>query len=293
MRAAYQTRPQLRAFVQPAGLVANPLAPMASSVSLRGSQRAMATEAATTGPAEKGMMVDVSFEVFDSTGKKMDARENVEFVCGETTIFPALDDAVKGLSVGESKTVEMPEDAFGTSDPKLIGDFPKEKLPDDIEVGQTLQMRGKQGPLMATVREIGEKTVKLDLNHPFASMALTLKMKLNKCSHPPQMEVVTQTPGDGQNFPKAGDQLSMHYVGTLASDGSQFDSSRDRGQPFEFTIGVGQVIKGWDVGVMRMSLGERATLKIPSEMGYGERGAGGVIPPNADLVFDVELLKIN
>lgn len=105
--------------------------------------------------------------------------------------------------------------------------------------------------------------------------------------------VTTISPGDGATFPKAGDALTMHYTGTLAADGSKFDSSVDRGTPFSFTIGVGQVIRGWDEGVMKMSLGEKATLAIPSEDGYGPRGAGGVIPPDADLVFEVELLKIN
>mmetsp|Transcript_26734 Transcript_26734/g.62788 ORF Transcript_26734/g.62788 Transcript_26734/m.62788 type:complete len:125 (-) Transcript_26734:44-418(-) len=98
--------------------------------------------------------------------------------------------------------------------------------------------------------------------------------------------------GDGSNFPKKGDALKMHYVGTLASNGSKFDSSRDRGRPFSFKIGKGEVIRGWDEGVMQMSLGEKAELHITSDYGYGKEGAGGVIPPNADLVFEVELLAI-
>lgn len=100
--------------------------------------------------------------------------------------------------------------------------------------------------------------------------------------------------GDGRNFPKAGDFLTMHYVGRLTKDDSQFDSSRDRNTPFSFTIGTGEVIKGWDEGVMKMSLGERAILQVPAAKGYGDRGAGGgKIPPHADLYFDVELLAIN
>lgn len=82
--------------------------------------------------------------------------------------------------------------------------------------------------------------------------------------------------------------------GTLKSNGKQFDSSYDRGKPFQFKIGVGQVIKGWDEGVKLMSLGETAVLHLSSDFGYGEEGAGnGVIPPNADLIFEVQLLGIN
>mmetsp|Transcript_12871 Transcript_12871/g.18800 ORF Transcript_12871/g.18800 Transcript_12871/m.18800 type:complete len:147 (+) Transcript_12871:10-450(+) len=99
-------------------------------------------------------------------------------------------------------------------------------------------------------------------------------------------------PGDGQNFPKQGDQLTMHYTGTLTDGGKQFDSSLTKGRPFQFVIGIGQVIKGWDEGVMQMSLGEKAVLKISSDYGYGARGAPGAIPPNADLTFEVELLAI-
>ena len=96
----------------------------------------------------------------------------------------------------------------------------------------------------------------------------------------------------------AGDRIRVHYTGWLADEsapegrGAQFDSSRDRGEPFVFTLGVGQVIKGWDQGVEGMRVGETRVLTIPPELGYGSRGAGNVIPPDSTLIFDVELVEV-
>ena len=92
--------------------------------------------------------------------------------------------------------------------------------------------------------------------------------------------------------PKAGQDVVVHYTGWLESNNQKFDSSVDRGQPFTFTLGQGMVIKGWDEGLSSMNIGGKRRLIIPASLGYGARGAGGVIPPNATLVFDVELLDV-
>ena len=91
---------------------------------------------------------------------------------------------------------------------------------------------------------------------------------------------------------KKGDTVSVHYTGWLAKDKKKFDSSHDRNMPFTFELGAGRVIKGWDEGVAGMKVGGKRKLMIPAKLGYGARGAGDDIPPNADLIFEVELLKV-
>jgi peptidylprolyl isomerase len=111
---------------------------------------------------------------------------------------------------------------------------------------------------------------------------------------PSGLKITDSQAGTGAT-PKTGQTCVMHYTGWLYQDGkkgAKFDSSVDRGQPFEFPIGTGRVIKGWDEGVASMKVGGKRTLIIPPELGYGARGAGGVIPPNATLLFEVELLGV-
>jgi peptidylprolyl isomerase len=108
------------------------------------------------------------------------------------------------------------------------------------------------------------------------------------------LQITDITAGTGAT-PKTGQNCVMHYTGWLYENGAKgkkFDSSVDRGQPFEFPIGTGRVIKGWDEGVATMKVGGKRTLIIPPSLGYGARGAGGAIPPNATLIFEVELLDV-
>ncbi|XP_033907249.2 peptidyl-prolyl cis-trans isomerase FKBP1A [Acipenser ruthenus] len=105
------------------------------------------------------------------------------------------------------------------------------------------------------------------------------------------VEVETITPGDGRTFPKKGQTCVVHYVGSL-TNGKQFDSSRDRNKPFKFKIGSQEVIRGWEDGVAQMSVGQRAKLTCSPDFAYGSKGHPGIIPPDATLIFDVELIRL-
>lgn len=125
-------------------------------------------------------------------------------------------------------------------------------------------------------------------------MSLEEYLKVNNITVEPQasgLYYVEKQVGRG-DMPDTDDEVSVHYTGKLL-DGTVFDSSVKRGQPFAFTLGIGEVIKGWDEGISLMKEGGKATLIIPSKLGYGTQAVGGVIPANSTLIFDVELLKIN
>jgi FKBP-type peptidyl-prolyl cis-trans isomerase FkpA len=132
----------------------------------------------------------------------------------------------------------------------------------------------------------------IDQNHPrFQTHPTTMT------TTPSGLEYEDTTTGTGSTA-QAGNHVSVHYTGWLYDPmkdngrGRKFDSSKDRGDPFKFDLGAGMVIRGWDEGVQGMQIGGTRVLRIPPELGYGARGAGGVIPPNATLVFEVELLAV-
>jgi FKBP-type peptidyl-prolyl cis-trans isomerase FkpA len=132
----------------------------------------------------------------------------------------------------------------------------------------------------------------------YAQNILALQFQLKRKKNVSELQKIDTVVGDGKEA-TAGNHVDVHYTGWLFDEkapdhkGQKFDSSLDRGQLFSFPLGAGHVIKGWDQGVQGMKIGGKRTLIIPSEMGYGARGAGGVIPPNATLVFDVELHGVN
>lgn len=133
----------------------------------------------------------------------------------------------------------------------------------------------------------------LTLMLAFGSLAITAPSHAEETTAS-GLKIIDTEVGAGEQ-PKTGQTAVVHYTGWLyenGAKGTKFDSSVDRGQPFGFKIGTGQVIRGWDEGVATMKVGGKRTLILPPELGYGASGAGGVIPPNATLIFDVELLEI-
>ncbi|THH06064.1 hypothetical protein EW146_g9731 [Bondarzewia mesenterica] len=119
-------------------------------------------------------------------------------------------------------------------------------------------------------------------------------LSVSAAQAPTELKIdTTYLPEDCPAKSQKGDAIKVHYTGTLFSNGNKFDSSVDRGQPLPLTLGVGQVIRGWDEGLIGMCVNEKRTLTIPSNLAYGSRGFGNVIPPNSALVFDVELVGLD
>ena len=236
-------------------------------------------------------------DIVDASGEKP-----LSFKVGAEEVIPCFHDAVTGKDVGGKLTITAgPAEAYGERMEDYLFEVERSRLPEDVFEGQTLVMETADGSLPVHVSSLNEdgKAATIDANPPLAGLTLDYEIEILNVT--PSSEVVEEveprasvdeiTPGDGKTFPQKGEKVTVHYTGTLATTGEQFDSSRDRGSPFSFVIGVGQVISGWDQAVQQMSKGQRAMLHIPWQLAY-PGGAGGIIPPKTDLKFDVELLSI-
>ena len=250
-------------------------------------------------PAEAGCVVGIKYTSTDLRSGDTQASDGVtRFTVGSGQILPGLERAIVGRAPGDTFSVTLqPRDAFGERQDRLVKKLDRKAhgIPNDIEQGEFLELSNRSGAhLKVIVSEIHPDHIVVDGNHPMAGRPVTFAVEVVSVEAPagPVVPVEEMQAGDGKTFPRQGDEITVHYVGTLAKDGTKFDSSRDRGTPFTCTIGVGMVIKGWDEGMMRMSVGQRALLRVPAAKGYGARGAGAKIPPHADLVFDVELLEV-
>lgn len=192
-------------------------------------------------------------------------------------------DGLKSMSIGEKKTLVYKLDS---TDRRHAGFENLTELYYDLElvdIKTKSESEVEKSKLIAYGKTIGEKVTKTAA----AYKAGTLK-KIQTTSS--GLKYVIHDKGKG-NKPYKGSEVSVHYYGSL-TDGTPFDNSFNRGHPFTFTIGQGRVIKGWDEGVALLSPGAKATFFIPAQLAYGKRGAGKTIPPNAELIFYVELLEI-
>ena len=228
-------------------------------------------EVAGTGrQAQAGDKVSVHYTGMLDDGTVFDSSQGrgqpIEFVLGVGQVIPGWDEGIALMSTGGKARLIIPSElAYGAQGAGGGVIPPNATLTFDVELVDVLD--GPPGSPAAPTEISDEDFIETESGLKYA-----------------EMEVGA---GDAA---QSGQQVEVHYTGWL-EDGTKFDSSLDRGDPFVFTLGARQVIPGWDEGVAGMKPGDKRQLIIPSELGYGDRGAGGVIPPNATLIFEVELLE--
>ncbi|MCU0429674.1 MAG: FKBP-type peptidyl-prolyl cis-trans isomerase [Cytophagaceae bacterium] len=234
--------------------------------------------------AQVGDIVTVHFQFRnfkDSLINGSTGKDPVEFKL-QKTFRGSLEDGLQLMSAGDSMIFEVPSDSLGMPNRPAF-------IPAGSKVFFRIKMISVQteAEYQALLKKRAEEMKgKEDLElQKFIKANNYQARKLAS-----GMYIVSQSPGSGSN-PKPGQNVEVHYTGKLLN-GQKFDSSLDRGTPFSFTLGQGQVIQGWDTGIAELLPGEKAILLIPSYMGYGERGAGASIPPNSILIFEVQLLGV-
>mmetsp|Transcript_87213 Transcript_87213/g.244727 ORF Transcript_87213/g.244727 Transcript_87213/m.244727 type:complete len:295 (-) Transcript_87213:91-975(-) len=251
-----------------------------------------------------GSKVELNYTLVDERdGSRLDAGL-VEFVVGDDSDVPfAMDEGVRGMRVGESKQfpfggggeLERRDDWVVFYEREAI----EQHLPPDkaaLEVGDVISVQGSQ----ATIASLNETSVELDFNHPLAGRNVVVVASLVSCDStvaasrgvPEAVEVEGVSPGDNATFPKHGDRVTIECTGSFAESGEVFYSTEERGAAYEFQIGERQAIRGLEIGVQRLSLGEHARIRIPAALAYGQQSKSVALPMARDVVFDVKVLAI-
>jgi len=223
----------------------------------------------------------------------------IEFlVGGDAEISLAMDAGVRGMKIGDNKTFPLGnEDGYPEHREDWVVQYERkaieEQLGDDqvLEVGGELAFQGSH----ASVVEATETSVTLDFNHPLAGKHVKMLATLTGCAPPaekPEVVVESLRPGDNATFPKYGDKVSLECTGSFVASGEVFYSTQEKGAPYEFRLGARQAIEGLELGLLKISLGERARINIPAALAYGQQSDSVEIPVAKDVIFEVELLSI-
>mmetsp|Transcript_54307 Transcript_54307/g.129414 ORF Transcript_54307/g.129414 Transcript_54307/m.129414 type:complete len:349 (-) Transcript_54307:7-1053(-) len=250
---------------------------------------------------EEGSHVTVEFNLIrDEDGSVVDSSNDsgvLEFVCGDGEVLPAMDKGVMGLHVGDSTSFPFGGDAgFGARDEANVMEVDRSLLDDELEIGKFASVSAEGGERYAVVLRFNDTHATLDFNHPLAGLDLTMTVTVSSCTAPaaaPEVLVTTLQPGDGSTRPKVGDVVTIHYSGAFADSRNVFDSSEEKGAPLEIEIGAGQVIPGLEIGLQKLSLGEKAELHIPAKLAFAAKEARNAFQLNKDVVFEVEVVEIS
>eukprot|EP00971_Amphidinium_carterae_P103819 2055657-Amphidinium_carterae.1 len=249
---------------------------------------------------EMGSSVIVTFLLTrDDDGTVVDSSNEsgvLEFVCGNGEVLAAMESGVLGMRVGDTRSFPFGgESGFGDRDEAGVIEVQRDVLDEDLEVGKFTTVSTEGGHRHAVVLFINSSHATLDFNHPLAGLELTMTVTLSGCTQPatrPDVEVTARTAGDGVTMPQDGDIVTIHYTGAFAESGNIFDSSEERGKPLQVHLGKGEVIRGLEIGLQKLTLGEKATLHIPAQLAYGSQEARNAVSLNKDVIFEVDVLSI-